>query len=92
MATRNRRLNVNQAVMKPSRRPRGPLAEVWGFIVWLVGVLVSLAVGFGMVDGVLGIPLLSDIADGIVLVAAGWIVVILTILGVILKIIDKASI
>jgi len=92
MAARNRRPGVNQGMVKPSRRSRGPLAEVWGFIVWLVGVFVSLAVGFGMTDGTLSIPLLSEIANGVVVEAAGWIVVILAILGVILKIIDKASI
>ncbi|MDO8508623.1 MAG: hypothetical protein Q7S27_02970 [Nanoarchaeota archaeon] len=72
--------------MRP-RRSRGPLSEVWGLIIWLVGVLVSLAVGFGMTDGSLAIPFFPDVITQV----AGWIVVVLTILGVVLKIIDKAS-
>ncbi len=90
MAVRSRRPAASQAVIR--RRSSGPLGEVWGLIVWLVGVLVSLAVGFGMTDGTLRIPYLSEIANGVIVTAAGWIVVVLAILGVILKIIDKASI
>ena len=69
------------------RRRRGPLAGVWSFIVWLVGLLVSLAVGFGMVDGTLKIPYIPVVITAI----AGWIVVILMLLGILLKIIDLAS-
>jgi len=56
------------------------LQKAINFIVWLTGILVSLAVGFGMTDGVLTvrwIPLTATIV-------AGWVVVILTVLGVIL--------
>ncbi len=88
MAAKNKRQVSMQAVGKPMRRPRGPLGEVWGFIVWLVGILVSLAVGFGMTDQTLTVPFIPPI----VMQIAGWIVVVLTILGVILKLIDKASI
>ncbi len=93
MATKNKQSAAMRDMPKgPARRMRGPLAEVWGFMIWLVGVLVSLAVGFGMTDGTLTIPFLSDIAGGLIVVTAGWIVVVLAILGAILKIIDKASI
>ena len=61
------------------------LASLWGLIAWLTGVLVSLAVGFGMIYGTLPIPRVPDV----VIAVAGWIVVILAILGVLLKIIDK---
>lgn len=54
--------------------------------VWLTGVLVSLAVGFGMVDGVLTVMWLPEI----VTVVAGWIVVVLTILAVVLALIDNS--
>ena len=69
------------------RHRRGPLTGVWGFIMWLVGILVSLAVGFGMVDGTLKVPFIPFI----VMVAAGWIVVVLILLGVLLKMIDLMS-
>ena len=88
MAVRSRR-SVN--TVRTVRRSRGPLSDIWSFIVWLVGVLVSLAVGFGMTDGTLRIPVLSEISNNIIIATAGWIVVILAILGVALKIIDMAS-
>jgi len=61
------------------------LASLWALIAWLTGVLVSLAVGFGMISGTLPIPRIPEIVTAV----AGWIVVILAILGVLLKIIDK---
>ena len=64
-----------------------PLASLLGLVVWIAGVLVSLAVGFGMVDGVLSVWYVSSV----VIKIAGWIVVILAVLGVILKIIDKVG-
>jgi len=60
--------------------------------VWGTGVLVSLAVGFSMIDnGPLNqsIPLVSEIGNGIIVSVAGWIVVILTLLSVILASINK---
>ena len=55
-------------------------------IVWIVGVLVSLAVGFGMISGTLTVPYVQ-----IVVPVAGWIVVIGTIIGVIMAIAKKAK-
>jgi hypothetical protein len=69
----------------------GILSGVWGTVVWIAGVLVSLAVGFAMVDGTLRIPLLSNFIGGVIIKAAGLVVVILTILGLILKMVDKAT-
>jgi len=51
-------------------------------IMWIVGVLVSLAVGFGMTSGTLTVPLVQPIVP-----IAGWIVVIGTVIGVILAIV-----
>jgi hypothetical protein len=62
------------------------LASLWIFLAWMTGVLVALAVGFGMVSGSLRIPLIPLIVTQ----TAGWIVVILTFLGAALKIIDRA--
>tara|TARA_Y100000310_G_C20703671_1_gene832483 strand:- start:17303 stop:17551 length:249 start_codon:yes stop_codon:yes gene_type:complete len=73
----------------PARRSGGPLASLWTLIVWLAGVLVSLAVGFGMVDGTLNVEQLFIPVS--VTQVVGWFVVILAILGVVLKIIDSIS-
>lgn len=63
------------------KNPLGKLIRVLG---WITGVLVALAVGFGMTNGVLTVPLVEPIVP-----LAGWIVIILTIVDVILVIIDK---
>ena len=53
-----------------------------GIMLWIVGVMVSLAVGSGMINGVLSIPMIPSI----VTIVAGWIVVIGAIISVILTI------
>ena len=63
-------------------RPIGSLINLGA---WLTGILVSLAVGFGMVDETLVIPYIP----GIVTMIAGWIVVVLTIISVVLAIASK---
>lgn len=71
--------------------PRSILSSLWSLIVWLVGILVALAVGFGMI-GENGVPILKiAYLPGIFTITAGWFVVILTVLGVVLKVIDKLS-
>jgi len=68
---------------------KGPISVMVNLAVWLTGILVSLAVGFGMI-GQNGVPTLpiSYIPD-VVTLAAGWIVVILTLVSVLLAIIDR---
>jgi hypothetical protein len=56
-------------------------------VMWIVGVLVSLAVGFGMTSLTLSIPYIPDIIVQI----AGWIVVIGTVIGVILALTEAAK-
>lgn len=51
-------------------------------IVWISGILVSLAVGFGMTSGTLIVPKVPQF----ILALAGWIVVVLTIFGAMLAI------
>jgi len=63
----------------------GVLESLWGLIAWLTGILVSLAVGFGMIAGTLSIPSIPVEVTA----TAGWIVVVLAVLGAILKIIDR---
>jgi hypothetical protein len=67
---------------KKGRRRRYGFGGLINFVVWLVGVLVALAVGFGMVDGVLRIWFLPQI----ITIIAGWIVVIFTFLGALFRI------
>ncbi len=56
-------------------------SKVLNFVVWLTGVIVSLAVGFGLIGGTLSVPYI-----GVVNVIAGWVVIVTTLLGVILAI------
>jgi hypothetical protein len=60
-------------------------ASLTGVLAWIVGVLVSLAVGSGMIDGTLMVPGIPSIITMI----AGWIVVVGAILGVILAIFSR---
>lgn len=61
------------------------MGKTINFVAWLTGVIVSLAVGTGLINGVLSVPYI-----GIANVIAGWVVVILTIVGVILAIANRA--
>ncbi len=61
-----------------------------GLLMWLVGVLVSLAVGFGMTSGGAlnnAIPYIPNVITSI----AGWIIVIGTIIGVVMAIVKAAK-
>ena len=58
------------------------LSKLLNFVAWLTGVFVSLAVAFGMIDGVLSIRFIPHA----VLVVFGWIVVATTLIGVIIGI------
>ena len=71
------------AKAKPIQKVAKPLAKLIKVIFWIVGVLVALAVGFGMKEGILTVPYLEPVVPW-----AGWIVIILTIVGVIMEIID----
>ena len=62
---------------------------VLGFVAWFTGVVVSLAVAFGLINGTLGLPawLGGATAAGIWIVwAVGWIVLVTTLIGAILAI------
>lgn len=54
-------------------------------LIWIVGILVSLAVGSGMINGVLAIPYIPAIITAV----AGWIVVIGAIVSIISTIFSK---
>ena len=55
------------------------------FIAWVVGIIVSLAVGSGMITKVLYIPGIHSL----VTVVTGWIVVIGAIISIIAAIFDR---
>jgi hypothetical protein len=62
-------------------------SKVVEFAAWLTGIIVSLAVGFGMIEGSLTIPWLNNLWG--IPIVAGWIVIVLTILGVVFAIADR---
>jgi hypothetical protein len=62
-------------------------SSVLNLVAWLTGVIVSLAVGFGMVGGTLTLP--TWLGGDVVAMIAGWIVIITTLLSVILVLLKK---
>ena len=62
-----------------------PISNLINLGAWLTGILVSLAVGFGMINEVLTIPYIHETITMI----AGWIVVVLTIISVVLAIASR---
>jgi len=54
-------------------------------LLWIVGVLVSLAVGAGMIDKTLQVPGIP----AIITIIAGWVVVIGAVVSVIVAIFNK---
>lgn len=59
--------------------------SLMGIVMWIVGVIVSLAVGSGMIDGTLNVPGIPSI----VTVVAGWIVVIGAVVSVVLVVFKR---
>lgn len=68
---------------------KGPISAIINLAVWITGILVSLAVGFGMAQKTLTVPWLTNIGAEVVTIIAGWLVVILTLLSILLAIINK---
>ncbi len=62
-----------------------PVSNLVNLAAWITGILVSLAVGFGMIDRVLVIRWIPTI----ITVVAGWVVVILTIVSIVLAIANR---
>ena len=60
------------------------LTKFLEFVAWLTGIIVSLAVGFALINKTLAVPFL-----GIVNVIAGWIVVIATLIGILISILSR---
>jgi len=66
----------------------GALRALLTFIAWLTGVIVSLSVGFALINRVLTLPNWLGGTIGVPVVA-GWVVVITTILSVVLALVHK---
>ncbi|MBI5803279.1 hypothetical protein HY448_01180 [Candidatus Pacearchaeota archaeon] len=67
-------------------------SSVLNFVVWLTGVIVSLAVGSGLAEGILRLPRwLGGLTDPgmLVTVLAGWVVIITTVVAVLLALLRK---
>lgn len=62
-------------------------SSILNLVAWLTGVIVSLAVGFGMIGGTLSLPVW--LGGDVVAMIAGWIVVITTLLSVVLALIRQ---
>lgn len=61
--------------------------KILNFVAWLTGVLVSLSVGFAMIDGILSLPIWLG---GVVLARiVGWIVVLTTLISAVLAILRQ---
>ena len=61
--------------------------KVLNFIAWLTGVLVSLSVGFAMIDGILSLP--TWLGGSTLATIVGWIVVITTIISAVMAILKQ---
>ncbi|MBS3092566.1 hypothetical protein J4466_04060 [Candidatus Pacearchaeota archaeon] len=62
------------------------LRKILSFVIWLTGIIVSLSVAFAMADGTLALP--KWLGGEPIALIAGWVVIITTVLGVVLAIID----
>lgn len=61
--------------------------KVLNFVAWLTGVLVSLSVGFAMIDGTLSLP--AWLGGTVLAMIVGWVVVITTLISAILAILRQ---
>ncbi len=61
--------------------------KVLNIVAWLTGVLVSLSVGFAMIDGILTLP--TWLGGQMLAWIVGWVVVATTIVSAVLAILQK---
>ena len=60
------------------------LTRLVNLAMWITGIIVALAVGFGLINEVLTVPMAGPVD-----IWAGWVVVVLTIVGAVLAILDN---
>lgn len=63
--------------------------KLLNFVAWLTGVIVSLSVGFAMINNTLSLPIW--LGGSVVAMVAGWVVIVTTLLGLVLAIIEAVS-
>ena len=61
--------------------------RILNFIAWLTGVLVSLSVGFAMIDKTLSLPIWLG-GDTLAMIV-GWVVVITTLISAVMAILRQ---
>ena len=61
--------------------------KVLNIVAWLTGVLVSLSVGFAMIDGILTLP--TWLGGEMLAWIVGWVVVATTLVSAVLAILQK---
>jgi len=66
---------------------RKQTGQILSFVVWLTGIIVSLAVGFAMIGGTLTLP--GWLGGSILAMIAGWVVVITTLVSAILALVNR---
>ena len=59
-------------------------SQALNIVAWITGVIVSLAVGFGLIGGTLSVPYI-----GIVNVVFGWLVIVTTLVGVMMVLFNR---
>jgi len=59
--------------------------NILSFITWLTGIIVSLAIGFAMINKYIIIPHIPII----VLIVAGWFVIVTTLISIALVFVKK---
>ena len=67
-------------------------SKILNAVAWITGIVVSLVVGFGMINETLGLPswLGGGTVAGILIVqAVGWVVIATTLVGAALAILKK---
>ena len=62
---------------------------ILNFVAWLTGVLVSLSVGFSMIEPNTGLSLPRYLGGEPIAMIVGWIVVITTMISAIMAILQK---
>jgi hypothetical protein len=66
--------------------------RVLNFLVWFTGIVISLVVGSGMVNGTLGLPWWlggNTVIGAWIVVIVGYIVLITTLVGALMAILKK---
>lgn len=62
-------------------------SQILNFVTWFTGIVVSLAVAFGMINGSLTVPILDQVP--FLMITVGWIVVVTTLVSAVLAVLQK---